>query len=1505
MMRIPRKRFTRRPPFGEALESRRLLSNLPFIAEFQAVNDATLADEDGHFSDWIEVRNPNDEDVDLSGWYLTDDQLKLTKWQFPAVRVPAKSELVIFASDKDRRISPGTLHTNFRLTGRGEYLALVKPDGRTVAHSFAPYPPQIADTSYGVTEGYRVQSLVDHGAAVKTWVPSDDSLNDRWTHVDFDDRAWAKGVSPVGYERSLPARLDLMEFQDPIEPSWTVDIPPDGSSTLGARDGQLEIDLPARQNRPSSTNRGKAPYVYRPAPQDAISYEFTARIELPSSASAGVMIFDGSEGRPVLTVEYRGRSTFRFQSSDGRPIGSVRDAGNQVSWLRLQRNGGNNTWTGSYKTSRDHEWTLIGTITDDSPRMVPILDPQVGLVAHTTSSSAVVRLSEFTLSTPASPPVYGPLIKHDLESTMQDVNSSVYLRYPFQLDRPPSQLSDLGMALTFDDGFHAYLNGTRIATRNAAQKVAWDSSAEAPAGAVLDEVPIDIINLRSSLPLLEQGTNVFAVHLLNHSSSDRDILFAPSLAATQSIPDTIATFHEPTPGLPNRPTAAPAPTVIGEQGVFFGTTSVELTLENATPSVQIFYTLDGSAPTPNSARYLGPITLNRSVMLQARSFDLAADNPLQPSRTISGTYIAAAPELEDNTWNVPIIILDTLSNGVPQSSDKDLVPVNVASFGLSDTNQRSSLSLPNVEYVGRGGIRDRGSSTRSQPKLNLAFELWGPNGTNADDDYDAVIGGLPPESDWVLYAPFIYDRAMVRNQFMFQLARSVLPWAPRTQPVELYLNRSGEAVEAADYMGTYVLMEKIKRGDQRLDISRTTSEQNDPTSEDVTGGYIWKIDRPDPGDPGLHAGGRVIQWVYPKASINGADAANQVTDTQQQWVTEYFNALAETLVTPDFHDPNGYTKFIDVDSWIDNHLINVLTFNVDALRLSAYFFKDRNSKLEYGPPWDCDRCMESTDPRDDQPDAWYDPGGTDFFTNDTYDDIWFQQLFKDPQFWQAYVDRWSELRQTLWSDQQLSEMLDHIAAPIQESAVRNFSKWPLIPPRTNSLYPSGELDGTWEGEIEHLRKWLVQRAAFMDFNLSSGPSLMVDRIAVTPNNAFELHGGQSVSLANFSQSNIDHPLTLDQTEASVRFHVPGDDRLGNRWTTLEFDDSAWREGTYGLGYDDGEDFTGIINTRVAPHELEDGASNLFARSAFYISDLNAHQNGDLILRIKYDDGFEAFLNGKRVARHQLRDPAPNWESEATPRRDPEAVEFQEFNISRHRDILVEGTNVLAIRVVNAASGGGDLLLVPELLRRVSTTSTQSQHTIYYTTDGTDPRGIDGQPSTTAEATTSGDRLVLSRDSRITIKARTFAPHQRGPESSFILTDWSAPASFEVVFSDDPVEGDFDQDGRLTANDIDLLFSAARHPIADPKFDLNQDQRVNELDRDDLITKHFKTNFGDANLDGVFDERDLVHLFSSSTYEDEIPVNSGWSTGDFNGDGEFTSDDLVLAFQRGTYKHRNT
>jgi hypothetical protein len=120
----------------------------PVISEFMASNETTLADEDGEFSDWIEVFNPDDEPVDLGGYYLTDNALTLNRWEFPATTLGAGEWLVVFASGKDRDV--GELHPDFKLAAEGEYLALVAPDGTTVVSDFGErYPPQSEDKSYG------------------------------------------------------------------------------------------------------------------------------------------------------------------------------------------------------------------------------------------------------------------------------------------------------------------------------------------------------------------------------------------------------------------------------------------------------------------------------------------------------------------------------------------------------------------------------------------------------------------------------------------------------------------------------------------------------------------------------------------------------------------------------------------------------------------------------------------------------------------------------------------------------------------------------------------------------------------------------------------------------------------------------------------------------------------------------------------------------------------------------------------------------------------------------------------------------------------------------------------------------------------------------------------------------------------------------------------------------------------------------------------------------------
>ncbi|MBW1901514.1 MAG: CotH kinase family protein, partial [Deltaproteobacteria bacterium] len=122
----------------------------PLITEFMASNDITLVDEDGDYSDWIEIHNPGLAEENLGGWYLTDDASNRTKWQFPDISLGSDGYLVIFASDKDRAVAGSELHLNFKLSSNGEYLALVEPDGITVAYEYAPeFPAQRTDISYG------------------------------------------------------------------------------------------------------------------------------------------------------------------------------------------------------------------------------------------------------------------------------------------------------------------------------------------------------------------------------------------------------------------------------------------------------------------------------------------------------------------------------------------------------------------------------------------------------------------------------------------------------------------------------------------------------------------------------------------------------------------------------------------------------------------------------------------------------------------------------------------------------------------------------------------------------------------------------------------------------------------------------------------------------------------------------------------------------------------------------------------------------------------------------------------------------------------------------------------------------------------------------------------------------------------------------------------------------------------------------------------------------------
>ncbi len=151
---------SRRLPLFEVFEPRRVLAADAVISEFMSDNDGRFVDGDGNSSDWIEIHNPGDQGLDLSGWHLTDDPRDLTKFTFPQVTLESGAFIVVFASglsSDDGGLgyvdAAGHLHANFKLSSRGEFLALVQPNGETVASSFGEqFPTQREGVAYGIDQ---------------------------------------------------------------------------------------------------------------------------------------------------------------------------------------------------------------------------------------------------------------------------------------------------------------------------------------------------------------------------------------------------------------------------------------------------------------------------------------------------------------------------------------------------------------------------------------------------------------------------------------------------------------------------------------------------------------------------------------------------------------------------------------------------------------------------------------------------------------------------------------------------------------------------------------------------------------------------------------------------------------------------------------------------------------------------------------------------------------------------------------------------------------------------------------------------------------------------------------------------------------------------------------------------------------------------------------------------------------------------------------------------------
>jgi hypothetical protein len=556
-------------------------------------------------------------------------------------------------------------------------------------------------------------------------------------------------------------------------------------------------------------------------------------------------------------------------------------------------------------------------------------------------------------------------------------------------------------------------------------------------------------------------------------------------------PGIVGSFANPTPGEINSLSGtnfAPAVTFSRAGGTF--STSFALQLLAPGGTTVIHYTLDGTVPTQDSAVYTAPLSITSSVQVRARAFD--SGGALMPGPVSSETYLQLNSGLAPIGSSLPAIVIYNFGAGsVPQDLDQF---ANVALY----EPQGGVTRLTNAPTLRtRAFIHVRGSSTAYLPKQSFAVKFSDEYGVDAN--YSPL--GLPAESSWVLYAPNLFEPVMLHNPLIYQLSNDVGQYAPRTRFVEVYLNTSGGQLTSANYNGIYVLEEKIKWDNNRVNVKKLRSVDNlnphDNALPNVTGGYMMRVDRLDAGETGFNSAGQNIVYDYPKEP----EIKTPQRDPQKQWLQNYMDAFGTALNGPNYADPtNGYRAYIEDATWIDHHIINAVAFNVDALRLSAYFRKDRGGKLVFGPIWDFDRSQGSTDGRDFSPFYWRAPNGdlgTDFFNY-----TWWGRMFTDTNFWQAYIDRYQDLRANMLSTNHIYAVIDGFVAQIQSQQPREVARWPdMTTPRSGTVSISGytyNFPGTYAGEVSFLKKWYADRLRFMDTNFLAKPVFSDTNGAITP-----------------------------------------------------------------------------------------------------------------------------------------------------------------------------------------------------------------------------------------------------------------------------------------------------------------------------------------------------------------------------------------------------------------------
>ncbi|WP_165000316.1 CotH kinase family protein [Anaerophilus nitritogenes] len=377
----------------------------------------------------------------------------------------------------------------------------------------------------------------------------------------------------------------------------------------------------------------------------------------------------------------------------------------------------------------------------------------------------------------------------------------------------------------------------------------------------------------------------------------------------------------------------------------------------------------------------------------------------------------------DFSSHLPIVIIDTKGIHPPISTKfnpqklihepiKGIKPYIDGTIEVIDNGEFNQITdIPaNKSKI---KIKRRGNTSMNYAKPQYLIKLV----TQTEQKNELSLLDMGKDHEWVLNGTMT-DKSMMRNYLSYKIASQFMMYTPDTKYCEVVTKEN----DIYTYQGVYLLGESIKQGPDRVNISKYKSTKR-------YNSYIVRRDRYD--EEGI-----MLDTYATKNKLSEGylgliyPSKYNITPQMIDYIEKDISKIEKILYADKKTEFSNYNQYINVDSFVDYFLINEFFGNYDAGNNSTYMYKDIGGKLSIGPVWDYDGAVDN---------FTEEPMKIEVMAFQTAP--WFDRLTKDKSFVEKLEKRYSQLRRTYLSDENIMNTIEEIQKYLGPAKEREWTRW--------------------------------------------------------------------------------------------------------------------------------------------------------------------------------------------------------------------------------------------------------------------------------------------------------------------------------------------------------------------------------------------------------------------------------------------------------------------------------